>query len=286
MQNFVPLTRRPNTNVHTPSVRRTQPDIIAPMSTSTVKKEETQDPGLEVIPLSLVSCDIPIKDIEAWVNRPSEVRQQETTRKDGTIKRPPNSFMLYRSAYLDRAKSVASEENQQHLSNMIAKSWRMEPLEVRQRFSEYAKLESANHRKSHPKYKFSPRSSKPFPRSGTGRTPVEHQGCNSQSSPTSAFCIRHTILQRSTPGTVIDPTSGYGSLDAFSWPIVTYGDWAAVPGECMASTSIHNKLIDRCVPLSHNVLSDDVSAWASVFARANGSRHHPDPNASIDPRLP
>ena len=99
---------------------------------------------------------IPIKDMNAWVNRSVEVRQLEVERRKGKITRPMNSFMLYRSAYAERTKVWCLQNNHQVVSSVSGESWPMEPKEIRELYTEYARIERDNHQKAHPGYKFSP----------------------------------------------------------------------------------------------------------------------------------
>ncbi|KAH7061007.1 high mobility group box domain-containing protein, partial [Paraphoma chrysanthemicola] len=72
------------------------------------------------------------------------------------VTRPMNPFMLYRSAFIKRAREWCRQNKEQILSQVIAISWKMEPPEVRERYERYAKVERSNHVKAHPTYKFSP----------------------------------------------------------------------------------------------------------------------------------
>lgn len=67
-----------------------------------------------------------------------------------------NSFMLYRSAYAERAKSWCLQNNHQIVSSVAGESWPLEPTEIRELYNEYAKIERINHQNAHPTYKFSP----------------------------------------------------------------------------------------------------------------------------------
>ena len=100
--------------------------------------------------------DIPLKDMDEWVNRSVETRLKECNKKEGWIPRPMNSFMLYRSAYAERTKHWCLQNNHQVVSSVSGMSWPMEPPEIRERFIEYARQERENHAKAHPGYKFSP----------------------------------------------------------------------------------------------------------------------------------
>ncbi|KAJ8116263.1 hypothetical protein OPT61_g2291 [Boeremia exigua] len=122
------------------------------------KGEKVKTPKLTA-PLSVLTetlRHIPVKDMEAWVNRSADVRCKEAEKRNGYVTRPMNSFMLYRSAYAERAKAWCLQNNHQIVSSVAGESWPLEPPEVRDRFNEYAKIERINHQNAHPTYKFSP----------------------------------------------------------------------------------------------------------------------------------
>ena len=96
--------------------------------------------------------DVPIKNLEDWVNRPFDVRKREVEKRNGYITRPMNSFMLYRSAYAERAKSWCLQNNHQVVSSVAGESWPLEPSEIRDMYNEYAKVERINHQNAHPTY--------------------------------------------------------------------------------------------------------------------------------------
>jgi hypothetical protein len=111
------------------------------------------------VPLSVCTADLghlPSKDIEKWFARKASVRHKAVNKK-GRIPRPLNAFMLYRSAFIERARAWCGQNKQQFLSQVIATSWRMESADVQQRYKRYAERERLNHYKAHPTYKFSPR---------------------------------------------------------------------------------------------------------------------------------
>ena len=127
-------------------------------STKQAKGDKPRTPKLSA-PLSELTKDydhIPIKDMDAWVNRPAETRRAEVEKKNGYITRPMNSFMLYRSAFAERTKTWCLQNNHQVVSSVSGVSWPLEPKDIRDRYSEYAKIERENHQKAHPGYKFSP----------------------------------------------------------------------------------------------------------------------------------
>jgi hypothetical protein len=115
--------------------------------------------GKLTAPLSILTASldqVPVKNMEKWVNRSAETRRMEAEKRNGYITRPMNSFMLYRSAYAERAKSWCAQGNHQVVSSVAGESWPLEPPEIRELYNEYAKIERINHQNAHPTYKFSP----------------------------------------------------------------------------------------------------------------------------------
>lgn len=99
---------------------------------------------------------VPIRDMDNWVHRSISDRMQEVTKRQGRVARPMNSFMLYRSAYADRAKELSSQNNHQVVSETAGDSWKIESKEIREKYESLANIEKSNHLKAHPGYKFSP----------------------------------------------------------------------------------------------------------------------------------
>ncbi|KAG9244809.1 hypothetical protein BJ878DRAFT_549514 [Calycina marina] len=112
-------------------------------------------------PLSELTKDwthVAVADIDSYVNRPAEERHKEVLegKIPGKIKRPMNSFMLYRKAYQNRTKDWCLQNNHQVVSQVCGDSWPLEPDEVKEQFNEWARIERQNHQNAHPGYKFSP----------------------------------------------------------------------------------------------------------------------------------
>lgn len=97
-------------------------------------------------------------DIEAYVNRSAEERRKEVDegKTPGKVKRPMNSFMLYRKAYQNRTKEYCLQSNHQIVSQVCGESWPMEPAHIKDQYTEWARIERDNHANAHPGYKFSP----------------------------------------------------------------------------------------------------------------------------------
>lgn len=134
------------------------------------KSEKAKTPKLTA-PLSILTKElqhIEVKDMEVWVNRPADVRRKEAEKRNGYITRPMNSFMLYRSAYAERAKAWCLQNNHQIVSSVAGESWPMEPPPIRDLYTEFAKIERINHQNAHPTYKFSPSKAAPPTRKRRG----------------------------------------------------------------------------------------------------------------------
>ncbi|KAF4227976.1 hypothetical protein CNMCM8980_007020 [Aspergillus fumigatiaffinis] len=95
--------------------------------------------------------------MHSWVQRPDEERHQEVLKRHGRIPRPLNSFMLYRSAYADRAKLWTAHDNHQTVSVITGLSWNIETPQIRRMYKNLAKIEKRNHARAHPGYHFTVR---------------------------------------------------------------------------------------------------------------------------------
>src|SRR5262249_23288537 len=121
-------------------------------------KDRPEVPKLTA-PLSILTRDyhdIPVRDMEAWVNRSAETRIAEANKRQGYVTRPMNSFMLYRSAYAERTKHWCTQNNHQVVSSVSGESWPLEPPEIREKYNELARIERINHQNAHPSYRFQP----------------------------------------------------------------------------------------------------------------------------------
>ncbi|GFF60979.1 hypothetical protein IFM51744_10547 [Aspergillus udagawae] len=107
-------------------------------------------------PLSKLSetLHVPIRDMHSWVERPDKERHQEVSERDGRIPRPVNSFMLYRSAYTNRAKHWIEHNDHRKVSIVIGMSWKLETPQIRTEYENLAKIEKRNHARAHPGYRF------------------------------------------------------------------------------------------------------------------------------------
>jgi len=188
----------PRPSLSTTLTRPARVDKPAPKPRPGRRKKKPADNGLPEKgaillgqPLSQLVKDltnVADTDIQAYVNRSPEERQQEVGQsKNGKVKRPMNAFMLYRKAYQNRTKEWkrlddirrreerASEgkpekghDNHQVISQVCGISWNMEPQELRDQYDEWAKIERNNHKIAFPDYKFAPAKSKLKKPSGGG----------------------------------------------------------------------------------------------------------------------
>ncbi|KAF9250133.1 transcriptional regulator family: HMG [Penicillium roqueforti] len=147
-----------------PSSRAKTPVRDAPVRAARQRRNrnrrELSDSGIQLEgPISQLTESFhttPIKDMDAWVSRSASERQDEVRKKNGKISRPMNSFMLYRSAYAERTKRLVGANNHQIVSKIAGQGWKLEPVEIRRKYEDLAKLERDNHAATHPNYKFSP----------------------------------------------------------------------------------------------------------------------------------
>lgn len=150
----------PPTSTHSQDDGPTNRKGRATRTTKRKNKPAADKPNVPLLdkPLSELTKDlsVPVRDMEAWVNRSVEAREAETAKRKGQIARPMNSFMLYRSAYAERTKMWCTHNNHQIVSAVSGKSWPMEPPIVRDWYHELARKERDNHQKAFPGYKFSP----------------------------------------------------------------------------------------------------------------------------------
>lgn len=65
--------------------------------------------------------------------------------------------MLYRWAYIDSARAWCRQNTEQSLLRVIAASWKLESVNVRELCKWYADVERLNHCQAHLLYKYTPR---------------------------------------------------------------------------------------------------------------------------------
>ncbi|KAJ5935412.1 hypothetical protein N7466_004959 [Penicillium verhagenii] len=127
-----------------------------PRRASTKRKAKTEIDIDEPFSISTAHMtNIPIRDMHAWAHRPAEERHEQARQKN-KIPRPMNAFMMYRSAYAERAKAFLHQNNYQFVNSWIAASWDIETEDLKNYYRDIASLESKNHHFVHPQYKFSP----------------------------------------------------------------------------------------------------------------------------------
>jgi hypothetical protein len=177
-------------------------------------------------PLSELTKDmtsVAVVDIEAYVNRTAEERRKEVDegKFPGKIKRPMNSFMLYRKAYQNRTKDWCLQNNHQVVSQICGESWPMEPDAIKDKFINLARIERANHQNAHPGYKFSP--SKPGAVRSTKRKPSLSEEPMSEESDLDDFewqaGSRRTKKPRSTHGVANHPVTYPTTKSAYQYSL-------------------------------------------------------------------
>ncbi|KAM0362995.1 hypothetical protein ACHAO7_011141 [Fusarium culmorum] len=143
-------------------------EAYTPMTQAPVRppksEEPSESPGADengVVLSRLVDEDIWRSRIEDFVHRPLSDRLCEAKhkvrkvpkrgRKSGKSqevrkeKKAPNSFILYRIAFSDKAKVVANKQAETEYSKVCGKSWHREDPEVKDWFIRQAEIERENH---------------------------------------------------------------------------------------------------------------------------------------------
>ncbi|CAJ2512309.1 Uu.00g053240.m01.CDS01 [Anthostomella pinea] len=127
------------------------------------QKQGQKPESAMAVPLSefLKDVDVGDIDIEAYANRGTAARLEETAQrrgKTGKTPRPLNPAMLYRKAYQHRVRRW--QEDSHYTENAIsvttANSWHSETEEVKDRFRRLAKIEAQGHSAAFPDYEYKP----------------------------------------------------------------------------------------------------------------------------------
>lgn len=142
--------------------RRPQPRAKvtrSPRGRKTRPRKNSPRPVLINAPFSQTTAhftDVPVKDMHAWATRPNQQRYDEAKRR-GKVARPMNAFMMYKSAYSERAKAFLKMKNFQDVNTALGESWGIEIDEVKTYYIDTSKLEHQNHAAAHPDYQFKPK---------------------------------------------------------------------------------------------------------------------------------
>ncbi|KAJ5659525.1 High mobility group superfamily [Penicillium longicatenatum] len=122
-------------------------------------RSKVAEGGVQIgAPMSVTTAHmlhIPIRDMHAWAHRSAEERIEEA-RKTNKIKRPMNAFMMYRSAYAERAKALINQTNYQVVNREISFSWAAEAEEIKNHYRDMSNIEKDNHHRTFPEYRFKP----------------------------------------------------------------------------------------------------------------------------------
>ncbi|KAJ5665940.1 uncharacterized protein N7477_008388 [Penicillium maclennaniae] len=219
-----------SSQVHSPSGRRASPPKAKLSRTprernNRARRGTTTKNDLPLsAPLSELTAhmtNIPLRDMDAWVHRSTEVRLQEKAEK-GKVARPMNSFMLYRSAYAERSKRLLSQNNHQVVSSTAGRSWKMEPAEIRDKYEELARIEREAHSRAHPTYKFKPNKGPATTTRRRGRTHTSDSSSDEYSMVPPMHCrtqsFEYPLSSRaSTPFGSPDSFITHGSYLGSSW---------------------------------------------------------------------
>lgn len=108
--------------------------------------------------------DYYFNNINYAVNQACRSGRRTRKSKVGHVKRPLNSFMLYRKSQTQSAMAYAVHTqlklNHQNISQIAGLMWQTESKEVKEQFTYFANREKEIHRVLHPNYKFCPQKKK------------------------------------------------------------------------------------------------------------------------------
>lgn len=256
---------RTTTTSTSPQTKAASPRLKAtpkPRKVKTAKGDKPKTPKLTA-PLSILTRElrhIPVKDMGEWVNRSAEVRRKEVEKRNGYITRPMNSFMLYRSAYADRAKSWCLQNNHQVVSSVAGESWPLEPPEIRDMYNEFAKVERINHQNAHPTYKFSPSKTTAPPRKRKGEWSDDDEPSDLDDSEWAPGSGKSRAGRTRRFDSVAYPSSGINA-SFFDGPFGSNGH-----GMTRSSWEVTNEGRPMPLPMRHDVYSQyyQTSAYPSL----------------------
>lgn len=99
-------------------------------------------------------------DSDFEINEQSYTKKKHRKKRPDHVKRPLNSFMLYRKSQTQSAMAFAVNSqlklNHQNISQIIGLMWQTESKELKDEFANFARQEKEVHRALHPDYKFCP----------------------------------------------------------------------------------------------------------------------------------
>lgn len=99
-------------------------------------------------------------DSDVEINDQSYTKKKHRKKRPDHVKRPLNSFMLYRKSQTQSAMAFAVNSqlklNHQNISQIIGLMWQTESKELKDEFANFARQEKEVHRALHPDYKFCP----------------------------------------------------------------------------------------------------------------------------------
>ncbi|KAL4811198.1 hypothetical protein BDV18DRAFT_6707 [Aspergillus unguis] len=260
------------------------------------RNRSESDPFILPGPLSQLTkhmTHIPIKDMEAYVNRPLQERRSEVTKKN-KVPRPMNSFMLYRSAYTDRTKEYFKQQNHQVVSSAAGNSWNQETPEIRQKYERLSLIEKQNHMSAHPGYKFTPSKDKKK-RSGLDDDPTYH---GYRSTPEGSPAPHH-LSQLSTLSTPAIGShgwdSGHPTPELVDHGLPTDGYFpSSWPTSHPAQAPNSSMLTSESAGYMHQPHPEEMQYISSTLAGLPGAAHHDllqpqgqmaPPGGQVDPQL-
>src|SRR5258708_86557 len=93
---------------------------------------------------------------------PNDKGKDKTDGDSGKVRRPQNSWILYRKDKFELLRKEAEAENKPRpiaaeASKIISEAWKNESPEVKKYYNDLAEKEKVRHAEEHPDYKFKPK---------------------------------------------------------------------------------------------------------------------------------
>lgn len=131
---------------------------LVPSSQSPPARSATtlSDVHVEYVPLSPPALEHKFESLSVSPAPPVRNKKSHSRRREaGYVPRPRNSFIVFRSYWIDRQKG-SGEGQQNELSKQAGKAWKAMSAADKQKFKEIANQEQKRHKIEHPNYQYTP----------------------------------------------------------------------------------------------------------------------------------
>lgn len=177
------------------------------------------------------------------------------------IKRPLNSFMLYRR---DKQSSIPTN-NHQSISRIIGEMWKRETIEEKERYAEMAQRERERHAKEYPDYKFLPRKKKD--KNTNGKSPRRRKTFDPGLEQDESKILRMMLNQISHKKSQSE-TEKF-KLDQYLWLLSEEGNQESQKRTFDVACQTNAQTDNTQTGLSHTNQYSDMSFMPNVYTSSN-----------------